>query len=193
MNTRAFFARPLSVCLPCLSVTLVCCGQTVGWIKMKLGTQAGLDPGHIVLDGDPAPASQNGHSHPIFCCGYRATTLAGVASFAPISDPSDVGASTAPQPYGLEGPNVAHLQHIVRGRRICKQFANIREGLGYTLARRWAKMAKLQIWHFVPGDPAPCRGPLHQIFLCHFVAPREIYNRFNAQVSSAYHLQKHHN
>ena len=25
----------------------------VGWIKMKLGMQAGLDPGHIVLDGDP--------------------------------------------------------------------------------------------------------------------------------------------
>ena len=38
-----------------LSVTLVCCGQTVGRIKMKLGMQIGLVPGHIVLDGDPAP------------------------------------------------------------------------------------------------------------------------------------------
>jgi len=38
----------LSVCLSvCLSVTLV----TVGWIKMKLGTQVGLGPGHFVLDG----------------------------------------------------------------------------------------------------------------------------------------------
>jgi len=27
-------------CLSVLSVTLVHCGQTVGWIKMKLGTQA---------------------------------------------------------------------------------------------------------------------------------------------------------
>jgi len=44
----------LSVCLPLLSVTLVCYGQTVGWIKMKLGMEVGLDPGHIVLDGDPA-------------------------------------------------------------------------------------------------------------------------------------------
>ena len=44
------------VCLSvCLSVTLVYCGQTVGRIKMKLGKQVGLDPGHIVLDGDPAP------------------------------------------------------------------------------------------------------------------------------------------
>jgi len=29
------------------------CGQTVGWIKMQLGTEVGLGPGHIVLDDDP--------------------------------------------------------------------------------------------------------------------------------------------
>ena len=40
----------LPVCLV-LSVTLVYCGQMVGWIKMKLGTQVGLGLGHIVLDG----------------------------------------------------------------------------------------------------------------------------------------------
>ena len=44
----------VSPVLSCLSVTLVYCGQTVGWIKMKLGMQAGLGPGHIVLDGNPA-------------------------------------------------------------------------------------------------------------------------------------------
>ena len=38
-----------------MSVTLVYCGQTVGRIKMKLGIQVGLGPGHIVLDVDPAP------------------------------------------------------------------------------------------------------------------------------------------
>ena len=46
-----------------LSVLSVCtvfnvdgfdCGQAVGWIKMQLGTEVGLGPGHIVLDGDPA-------------------------------------------------------------------------------------------------------------------------------------------
>ena len=47
--------RCLSVCSVCLSVTLVYCGQTVRWIKMKLGMQVGLGPAHIVLDGDPAP------------------------------------------------------------------------------------------------------------------------------------------
>jgi len=30
------------VCLSILSVTFVYCGQTVGWIKMKLGTEIGL-------------------------------------------------------------------------------------------------------------------------------------------------------
>jgi len=29
---------------------LVYCGQTVGYIKIKLGTVVGLDPGHIVFD-----------------------------------------------------------------------------------------------------------------------------------------------
>jgi len=44
----------LSVC-PVLSVTLVCCGQTVRWIKMKLGVEVDLGLSHIVLDRDPAP------------------------------------------------------------------------------------------------------------------------------------------
>jgi len=47
----------------CLSVTLVFCGQTVGWIKMKLGTDVCIGPGHIVLDGDPTPLKR-GHSLP---------------------------------------------------------------------------------------------------------------------------------
>ena len=33
----------------------VYCGETVGWIKMALSVEVGLGPGHIVLDGEPAP------------------------------------------------------------------------------------------------------------------------------------------
>jgi len=70
----------LSVCPVCLSLTLVYCGQTVGRIKMKLGMQVGLDPGHIVLGGDPAPPPLKGHSpHPQFsahiCCGQMAAWI----------------------------------------------------------------------------------------------------------------------
>ena len=57
---------PLSVSCPVLSATLVNCGQTVGRMQMKLGTQVGLAPGHIVLTGDPAPPPPNGHSPPNF-------------------------------------------------------------------------------------------------------------------------------
>jgi len=52
-------------CLSVLSVTLVYCGQTVGWIKMKLGMQASAWP-HCVRWG-PSSASPIGpQPHPIF-------------------------------------------------------------------------------------------------------------------------------
>jgi len=37
-----------------------------GWIKMPLGTEVGLSPGDIMLDGDPAPPpKKTGHSSPL--------------------------------------------------------------------------------------------------------------------------------
>jgi len=59
-----------------LSVTLVYCGQTVRWIKMKLGMQVGLGPSHIVLDGDPAPPSQRSTA-PVFGPYVVAKCMAG--------------------------------------------------------------------------------------------------------------------
>jgi len=61
------FLKPFARCYQ----TVVClswlyCGQTVGWIKMKLGTQVGLGCGHIALEGDPTHPPPKGHSHPIF-------------------------------------------------------------------------------------------------------------------------------
>jgi len=55
LDRRLSVVSVLSVCLSVLSATFVYCGQTVRWINMKLG------PGHIVLDGDPAPPPQKGH------------------------------------------------------------------------------------------------------------------------------------
>jgi len=54
----------LSVLSVCLSVALVYCGQTVRFIKMKLGMQVGLGPGLIVLDGDPISPSPKGAQPP---------------------------------------------------------------------------------------------------------------------------------
>ena len=43
----------------------VYCGQTAGWIKMALGMEVGVGPGHIVLDGDRAPLPKKGTEPPI--------------------------------------------------------------------------------------------------------------------------------
>ena len=41
----------------------VCSDQTAGWIKMPLGMQLGLSPGHIVLGEDPAPQKSTAPSN----------------------------------------------------------------------------------------------------------------------------------
>ena len=63
--------------LSLLSVTLVYCSQTVGWIRMALGVEIGLGLGDIVLDWDPAaPPPQNGGTTHQFLahvsCGHMA-------------------------------------------------------------------------------------------------------------------------
>jgi len=51
----------------------VCCGQTAGCIKMPLGTDVGLGPGHIVLDGDLAYPKRGTtpNFRPHVYCGQR--------------------------------------------------------------------------------------------------------------------------
>ena len=56
LNGSLYATRLLS-CLSCLSVTLLYCGQRVGWIKLPLGTDVGLVPGDIALDGERGTAA----------------------------------------------------------------------------------------------------------------------------------------
>jgi len=69
-NGSPYALGPLSS----LSVTLVCCGQTLGWIETPLGTEVGLGPSHIVFY--PAFPRKGHSSSPHFsahvCCGQRA-------------------------------------------------------------------------------------------------------------------------
>ena len=61
-----------------LSVTFVHCGQTVGGIKMKLGTQVGLVPDHIVLGpGTQLPLPKRGAEPPKFSAHIAAKRLDG--------------------------------------------------------------------------------------------------------------------
>ena len=50
----------------CLSVTLVYCGQMVGWIKIPFGTEVNIGPVHVVLDGVPAALPKKGAQPPVF-------------------------------------------------------------------------------------------------------------------------------
>jgi len=44
----------------------VYCGQTAAWIKMPLGMEVGLSPGHIVLDGSQLPLPKQGGTAPSY-------------------------------------------------------------------------------------------------------------------------------
>ena len=86
---------------------LVYCGQMVGWIKVELGMEVGFGPGHIVLDGDPAPPPQKGHSPPIFspyllwpngCMDKDATWYGGRPQ------PGHIVLDTNPPPKGAQPP-----------------------------------------------------------------------------------------
>ena len=109
--------RPLPLCLAvcpvwsCLTVTLVYCGQTVGWIKVKLGTQIGLDPVHLV--GTELP-SHKGAQPPILSnvhCGQTAgwikMSLGTQVGFGP-STLCSMGTQLPPRKKG-------HSAHIIFG------------------------------------------------------------------------------
>ena len=62
----ATICKTVHHCLSVLSVALVYCGQTIGWIRMPLIMEVDLGPGHIVLDGDPASAKRGTAPPPLF-------------------------------------------------------------------------------------------------------------------------------
>jgi len=69
--------------LSCLSVTLVYCDQTVGWIKMPLGKEVVLGPGDNVLGRDPAPPRKEAQDPPL-----RPMSI--VAKWLPISATTEI-------------------------------------------------------------------------------------------------------
>jgi len=72
----------------CLSVTLVYCGQTVGWTRMSLGMEVGLNPGDIVLYRDPALPHGKGHSSPLPLFGPLCSDMVAHLSWALVLLPS---------------------------------------------------------------------------------------------------------
>ena len=75
LSCMSFFGRPFlktvrpmlsDRSLSCLSVTLVYYSQTIGWIKMKLGTHVGLGPATLCYMGTHLRTPPKGHSTPNF-------------------------------------------------------------------------------------------------------------------------------
>jgi len=102
--------------LSCLSVTLVYCDQTVGWPKMKLGTDVGLGPGHIVFGGDSAPLPKRGTAPQFWahvCCGQTTgwikTPLQGTEVDHGPGDIALDGDPAPPKRWGTAPPIFAHV------------------------------------------------------------------------------------
>jgi len=121
-SQTCIFGRPFlkRFALSYLSVTLVYCGQTVGWIKMlPFGTEVGLGPGHIALDGDPSPPPPKGHS-PQFsahvCCGQTTEWISMPLVRKVGLGPCDVvldGDPAPPSPKGAQPPQLYSPQFSV--------------------------------------------------------------------------------
>ena len=102
----------------------VYCGQTAGWIKMALGMEVGLGPGHILLDGDPAAHSQKGGGTPytpqfsahVYCgqtAGWIKMTLGVEVGLGPGHIVLDGDPAFLPQKGGRHPPQF--LAHVYCG------------------------------------------------------------------------------
>jgi len=64
--SKGWLATALGTAPPNFRPMSIADGQTAGWIKMPLGTEVGLSPGHIVLDGAIPPPKKEGGTAPNF-------------------------------------------------------------------------------------------------------------------------------
>ena len=94
----------------CLSVTLVYCGQTVGWIKMKHGMLVGLGPSHI---GPP----KKGGTCPLFSAHIHCGQTAGW-----IKMPLGMEVGLSPSVFVLDGTQLT-LPCPLQKRRHSPQFS----------------------------------------------------------------------
>ena len=88
----------------------VYCGQTAGWIKAALGTELGVGPCHIVLDGDQSSLPQKGAEpqfSPHLYCSQTAGCITMPLGMGVRLRPDDfvLDGDPAPTPKGAEPPN----------------------------------------------------------------------------------------
>jgi len=112
----------LHVHVSCL-LTLVYCGQTVGWNKMPVGTEVGLGPGNIVLSRDPAPPRKKGTAAPYFSAHVYCNQTAGWIRI-PLDgdvglDSGDIVLDGDPAPlHGTEHSSPHFFVHVCCGQTV---------------------------------------------------------------------------
>jgi len=94
--------------------------STAGWIKMPLGIEVGLSPGHMVLDGDPAAFPQRGTT-PKFsvhiCCGQMAGWIKMLLDMEVGLSPSDIVLDRGPAPLPPKGSGASQFSaHVYCGQ-----------------------------------------------------------------------------
>jgi len=87
----------------------------VGWIKMPLGTEVGVSPGDIVLDGDPAPPKIE-NSTPTFWPMSVVAKWLPISATAELLSPPHHNCFTAlfPRPPGWAGARRELLDFMVQ-------------------------------------------------------------------------------
>jgi len=88
---------------------------------MKLGTDIGLGPGQIVLDGDPAPLYPKGHSPPIFgpCLLWSNGWLDQDATWTEAGlGPGDIMLDGDPAPLTRKGHSPQFSAHVCCGQTV---------------------------------------------------------------------------
>ena len=98
----------------------VYCDKTAAWIKMPLGTEVGLGPDDIVLDGDPAPPPLKGHSPHFWPLSVVAKRLDGLIKL-PLGmeiclGPGDFVFDGDPATPRKKGTPIQFLAHIYCGQ-----------------------------------------------------------------------------
>jgi len=156
----------LSVCMiSVLSVTLYC-RQTVRWIKMKLGMEVGLRPGHIVGPSSPSPKGANGWMEVLVDLGPGDFVLDG--------DPAPPQQKGAQQPLLFSGsllwPNGAHLSYCwgllmvdQYCMQLCHWLCHIKcEPLNPVNVRLWLHLGNptYNSSHSTSGSPIPTLIPI---------------------------------
>ena len=104
----------------------VYCGQLAGWMKTPLGTEVALGPGHIVLDGVPAPAKGAQQPPPLFSahvyCGHVRPSqllLSSCTNGRPINGLEVFNCMQKLSMYALSAVDFCHRDHLLTRLQIC--------------------------------------------------------------------------